>query len=151
MPTYAQLYLHRRQHKIRVLIPMHTTQSISGQQIFNCRLAINNKKKCMYDKTLPIKISHNTGNSTEWSLPGDLTCAVLLHTYVMAMGDNTDWSVLSRDNRPNVPQIQFQCKDRSVTFVFPEITWTDMWHTEAPVYSLPERRAASAIRLTTHI
>lgn len=38
------------------------------------------------------------------------------------MGGNMDWSVTTG---PMFYILQFQCKDRSVTFVFPKITWTE--------------------------
>jgi len=48
--------------------------------------------------------------------------SVLPHTYIMIMGGNMDWSVTTG---PMFYILQFQCKDRSVTFVFPKITWTE--------------------------
>jgi hypothetical protein len=75
----------------------------------------------MYNKTLPIEVSRNTGNPRVVFTTGfdPLSSSSHLHN---KNGDNTDWSVTTG---PTFYRLQFQCKDIWVTFVFPEITWTE--------------------------
>jgi hypothetical protein len=73
----------------------------------------------MYNKTLPTEISHNTGNPGAVITMGfDLLTFAFLQYWLISQC--TAYTIGSMFHR-----LQFQCNDGSVTFVFPEIIWTE--------------------------